>query len=121
MSFLTAGDLALMRDTLESSLPGTAVIQRQGFTSDGMGGSIGSAWTAVGTVPARRDPVRTRIGEERMFGGRGIGESTWVVVMPEGTDVRRTDRIVLGGTLEVVEVRTPQSWELMTRAECVVV
>jgi len=119
MPFLDAGDIALMRDVVETTLAGTAVIQRSTGTTDGMGGST-RTYAASGTVSARIDPVTLRQGGERQQGGRAIGESNWVVVMPQGTDVQRTDRIVIsGGTFEVAEIRTPQTWELLTRAECV--
>lgn len=118
MAFLDAGDIALMRDEFVTTLPETVVIQRSAGSSDGMGGST-RAWAPVGTVSARVDPV-WRKGEEREFGGRNVGEASWVVVMGHDEDITRADRIVhQGRTLEVVEVRRPQSWLLLTRCECV--
>lgn len=118
MSFLSTGDVALMRSEFETSLPETVVIQRATFTSDWLGGSIPS-WAAVGTVSARVDPIR-RFGEEEAAQGREIGVSAWVVVMAHDESVTASDRIVhQGRTLQITEVRTPQSWQLLTRCECV--
>lgn len=118
MSYLDAGEIALMRDEVATTLPETVVITRAAGASDGMGGST-RTWSPAGTVNARVDPS-WRIGDEREQGGRSIGVSNWVVVMAHDVDVQRSDRIVhQGRTLEVTEVRTPQSWELLTRAECV--
>lgn len=118
MSYLDAGEIALMRDEVATTLPETVVIQRSTGASDGMGGST-RTFAANGTASARVDPV-WRLGQEREQGGRAIGDSNWVVIMAHDTDVLRGDRIVhQARALEVVDVRTPQSWELLTRAECV--
>lgn len=118
MPFLSPGDLHLMREVFDTTLPETVVIQRPTGASDGMGGSI-QTFAPAGTVNARVDPS-WRKGEEREHGGRQVAESSWVVVMAHDTDVRTEDQILhQGRTLEVVEVRTPQSWEILTRCECV--
>lgn len=118
MSFLDAGDIALMRDDVNLTLPETVVVQRATFASDGLGGSIPS-WAAIGTPPARVDPIN-RTGQESAQQGREIGEASWVVVMAYNGTVTADDRIVhQGRTLQITEVRTPQSWQLLTRCECV--
>jgi len=119
MSFLSTGDLALMRNEFKLTLPETVVIQRATMTSDGLGGSVPS-WAAVGTVSARVDPLRSNSGGEGVQGGREAGASDWAVVMAHDVSVTAEDRIVhQGRTLQIVEVRTPQSWQLLTRCECV--
>lgn len=116
MSFLTTGDLASMRATFETSLPETVVIQRASGTSDGLGGSV-LTWASVGTVNARVDPMSAGLEGEQ--GGREIGHSAWVVVMAYNGTVSASDRIVhQGRTLQVTDVRTPQSWQILTRCEC---
>lgn len=117
MSFLSDGDLALMRQDVETTLPESVVIQRATYASDGMGGSI-PTWAAFGTAPARVDPMSS--GIERAQGGRESGASEWVVIMAYDGTVSASDRIVHSGrTLQITEVRTPQSWQLLTRCECV--
>lgn len=118
MSFLDAGDLALMRDDLELTLPETVVVKRATFASDGLGGSV-PTWAAIGTPAARVDPIN-RTGQEAAQQGREIGEAAWVVIMAYDGTVSAADQIVhQGRTLQITEVRTPQSWQLMTRCECV--
>lgn len=119
MAFLSAGDIALMREDVESSLPETVVIQRATYASDGMGGSI-PTFAAFGTAAARVDPMRSTSGGEVASQGRETGVSEWVVIMAYNGTVSASDRIVhQGRTLEITEVRTPQSWQLLTRCECV--
>lgn len=116
-TFLTTGDIAQMRATFETSLPETVVIERASGSADGLGGSV-QTWAAVGTVSARVDPMAA--GSEVEQGGREIGHSAWVVVMAHDESVSAADRIVhQGRTLQITDVRTPQSWQLLTRCECV--
>lgn len=118
MAFLDTGDLVLMREDVDLSLPETVVIQRATFAADGLGGSV-PTWAAVGTVAARVDPMGAA-GDETISGGREIGRGDWAVIMGHDETITAKDRIVHSGrTLQIVEVRTPQSWQLLTRCECV--
>lgn len=116
---ISAGDLKLMRDTVDSSLGGSVVIRRATWAADNLGGST-ATWANVGTVAGRVDPITQRSPEEREQGGRMIGESSWAVILTHNADVRETDRIVNGTqVLEVLNVTQGQTWQLGTRCECV--
>lgn len=116
---LSAADLAGMRDTLDESLPDTAIIQRKTRAGDGQGGGT-ETWAAVGTVPCRVSPVETRGDDESIAGDRTLQTVDYVITVPQGTDVRAVDRLVSGGvTYEVVKVKGPRSWELARRVDVV--
>lgn len=117
---LAQRDIDRMRDTLDASLPGTAVIWRYAGTSDGQGGTI-QTWAPAGTAIARVSPAAGR-GEavSPVDGGRQTHEHDWVVTFPDGTSVTEQDRIVTAaGTLEVVSVDTQRTWDLCVRAYAV--
>jgi head-tail adaptor len=114
---LTDAEIDSMQAVGDAHLAGTAVIQRATAVSDaGGGGSL--TWANVGTVSARFAPViSTGTTNEDVQGGRMTAEVDSIVTVPAGTDVRVTDRLVSGGTFEVTNVRSPQTWEINRRVE----
>lgn len=118
MTYLSAGDMAQMQRVLATTWPDSIVVHRKSDTSDGQGGSI-AAYAAHGTYLGRVAYVTARAGEERVSGGRTVAEASWVVTLPGTASVLDTDRIVYeGGTLNVVHVKTPTTWQMTTRVEC---
>ncbi len=98
---LTADELAAMREEVEASLPDTAQVQRRTLTPDGAGG-FGESWQTVATVACRVAPSG-RSPDEQVIAERLTTTSVWTLTLPADTDVRPTDRIVVGArTFEVV-------------------
>lgn len=117
---LSNAELAQMQADAETFLPGTCVIMRPtAGTSDGMGGMIGGTVSAAGTAACRIRPMgRPGSGNlsEHEASGRLFSLELWTITLPNGTDVRTTDRITSDNvTYEVVGTPTGGSWEI-TRA-----
>lgn len=116
---LTTGEITAMRATLDASLPGTAIIKRATWTSDGQGGST-STWAAVGTVDARLSPSQGRQRVEPVAGGGLVAESDWVATLPVGTDITTRDRLTYSDAdYEVLAIDSPRSWDVAMRVELV--
>lgn len=82
------------------ALSGTAIIQRSTATSDS-GGGASVAWANVGTAACRVYPVTTR-GRSGLVGGQIDEHTTHYCMLPLGTSVTTSDRIVVdGATFEV--------------------
>ena len=104
-----------MRQTLQSHLPGTAVIHTATDTTDGQGGYT-QAFAAASTVAARLAPTK---GDERIMAGRLAEVQQYTLTVPDTTTVAAANRVVYGGvTYEVAsvmaDVRAP--WDLCIRA-----
>ena len=113
---LTAGELSQMRATIETTLPGTAIIQRATLTPDGQGNSE-EAWASAGTVTCRWSPLSDAEVDQ---GDRVAALKVRVVTIPAGTDVTQRDRLSIGGTVhQITGIRAPRDWELSRRIECV--
>ena len=113
---LSATEIDAMRSTLDDSLPDTAQVQRRTLTSDGAGGFTES-WSTVATV-ACRVASSGQSPQERVIAERLATASVRTVTLPALTDVRPTDRVVVGGrTFEVVDTPAP-SYELARRVIC---
>jgi hypothetical protein len=118
MNLLTAGEIAQMRETLEDSFSGTAVIQ-SGTIGDDSGGGGTATWSAAGTVECR---VASLSGAERELGNRLAEDAKWVLTLPQSATVTTDSRFVItgaghNGTFEALAIRawTPS---LSTRIEC---
>lgn len=110
---LDAGEIASMRATIESALPGTAVLLTATKTGDGMGGFTWS-YVASGTVDARLSPNGP--GDELLIGDRVARVAPYVLTVPAETTVDEDDRVTYDGvTYEVVDVRDRTPWELSRR------
>ncbi|MGQ9809704.1 MAG: head-tail adaptor protein, partial [Armatimonadota bacterium] len=84
--------------------------------SDGAGGFT-ETWTPVATAACRLSPLG-QTPQEQVIAARLTNISGWVVTLPALTDVRPTDRLVIGSrTFEVVGILTG-SWEISRRVIC---
>lgn len=115
---LSASDLQCIRTTANSFLPGTAVISRASYTTDGMGGST-DVWTNVGTVSARVSPNGNGI-EEIIGGGAKMNSiAPWIVTVPVGTSINERDKITYANqTFEVVRTDDTRSYATNIRIYC---
>lgn len=110
---LDAAEIAGMRDTIETALPGTAVLLTATKTGDGMGGYTW-AYAASGTVAARLSP--NGAGDEPVVGDRVARVAPYVLTVPAETTVDEDDRVTYDGvTYEIVDVRDRTPWELSRR------
>ncbi len=117
---LDADQLASLRTTLNASLPGTVVILRPTLTDNGAGGQI-TTWVAAGTVSGRLSPRMERAGEELPMGNDAVtAHRRFIVTLPNGTDVRATDRLVTyGGTYDIHNLDNPRSYAIDVRVDVV--
>lgn len=118
---LSTADLEAMRSTMVESLPDVCQILGHDLVSDNAGGHTATADDPV-EVACRVSPLRlTRSSAqaEVIEVERVVEQSLWLVTMPEGTAISPVDQISHGErTFEVVEVLSPRSWNLATRASC---
>lgn len=111
---LTADELASMRDTLNDSLAGTAIIQTRAWVSDGGGGGT-TSWTAAGTFDCRITP---RGGVEDDLGDKVHPETEYILTLPASASVDNDQQVVTGGgTFAVIQVAEPRTWEVSTRVQ----
>ncbi|MEY2653479.1 MAG: hypothetical protein RLZZ524_506 [Pseudomonadota bacterium] len=117
MSLLTTAQLEGMRATLERSLPGTAVITRRTWASDGGGGGT-AGYSAVGTAPCRLSPSgQTPL--EADIASQVQGRAPYMVTLATDTDVQSGDRITTDSrTFEVLKALS-RDWEISLRVVCV--
>jgi len=107
-----------MRALQGRAMPGSVVIQRYTFASDGQGG-FNETWANVGTVDGRIYPQRVQ-GLEQEGGGQLISETRWWATFPTGTDVIAQDRLSYQSrTWEVVRVNNDEMWQTAVRCELV--
>lgn len=113
---LTDAELASMRAVLNTSLPGTAVLERFTASSDGQGGQT-ETWTHAGTIACRIGPLP---GSEVTVADRLSTHSVVQATFAAQTDIGTKDRITESGvTYEVVDIDSPRSYEIATRATLV--
>ena len=114
---LSNGDLTWMRATQELAQPGTVVIERYTYTSDGQGG-YSEVWAAVGTATGRIYPMVRRGAGEIVAGAQIISETSWFATFPVGTDVTAKDRLRYNSrTWEVMRVNNDEMWQTAVRCE----
>ena len=118
---LSAGDLAGMRSTMLETLPDSCQIVGDTLVSDGAGGHTTVPLDPF-SVACRVSPLRlTRSSAhaETLEVARVVEQSLWLITMPHGTAIDPTKRIEHGGRqFEIVEVLSPRTWNLATRASC---
>lgn len=115
---LNSGEIAQMRDTIEQTLPSTAVILRATTTRDARGGVV-PTWGTASSVACRWSPLQSESSAELDQSERIVALRSRMVTVPAGTDVTAADRVSIGGTvLEVMGVRSPRDYELSCRVEC---
>jgi len=97
-------DVTSLKAAVNSTLVTTATIQRRTFTSDGAGGFT-ETYPVVDTTTCSFEAAQiTPLERENAVGIQTI--SYFNFVFPAGTDIRSTDRIVIGSrTFEVVAPR----------------
>lgn len=114
---LSASELSAMRDQEEAVMVTSAIIQRYGTASDGMGG-FSESWSAVGTVLIDLWPINQRGISELVLGGQITSENGWFLTMPHGTSVTAKDRVLADGkTFEVTLVPSSSQWQTALRVE----
>lgn len=107
---LAAAEIAAIVADMTAVQPSSAQIQRATNTTDSMGGRS-RAFSTVATV-ACRVKVEGSGASESQAGGKIEDAQTYRLAFPAQTDVRITDRVVVGGmTLAVDAVNTPTTWE----------
>lgn len=125
---LTAQDLVGMQATMDSSLPDICTLVVDVRTPDGGGGHTTVQGAPV-SVACRVSPLRltrSSANAEVVEVGRVIEQSLWLITMPFGTSITPSHRVGHNGiagdpgvrTFEVVEVLSPRSYGVDTRASC---
>lgn len=117
MVTIAASELQRCRGALERALlaPAALVIQRSIQASDGRGGKT-ATWSTVATVDAAISPNRLRTPQEKLIAERPGVAALFDVRVPVGSDVRRNDRLVIGGrTLVAEDVGIPHTREVLRR------
>lgn len=111
---LTAGELSSMRDTLEDSLAGTAVVKVSSWVSDGGGGGT-TTWTPSGTVSCRVAPAG---GGETTDGSRLQPDTQVIFTIPQDTTIDPDAVIEYESRVySVTALRAPRTWEISRRVE----
>ena len=109
---LTDDELALMRDTLNDSLPGTAIVQTSTWVSDGGGGGT-TTWVPSGTFECRISPTT---GSQEEFGDRLQPEGEYTVTLPSDAQVSVDEHMSIENRVfTVINTGTPRSWPLSQR------
>lgn len=96
-----------MQQDSTAALPSTCFIHRRTLTSDSAGGSSESyVATTAQPIPCEIIPGGGVSEVERA--GRVASETYYQVILPAGTDIVETDRIVADTlTLEVISINSP--------------
>ena len=109
---LTDAELASMRDTLNDSLPGTAIVQTSAWVSDGGGGGT-TTWVPSGTFDCRIVPTSTQTGQEEELGDRVQPEGQYIVTLPSDAAVEiDTELLIDNRVFTVTGTGTPRTWAL---------
>lgn len=117
MALLSSADLTYMQGVQDTAQPGTVMIERYTYTSDGQGGYT-ETWAAVGTVTGRIYPMVRRGNAEGAAGAQVISETVWVATFPIGTDVTAKDRLRYNArTWEVLRTNNDEMWQTAVRCE----
>lgn len=113
---LSAYELAGMRTDVTAHLPDRADILRRVDVLDGMG-SVEHAWQSMGLVQCRLGPYAMGSSSERedVAPASLLAKSSWTLTVPNGTDIRVTDRVSCNGeTFEVVHADDAiRSWSIL--------
>lgn len=115
MGFISASQLAFMREQVLDTLPDSGTILTLTKTSDGQGGYTQS-WAGTTAYDCRLD-VKT--GKEAMEGGGYITFQTTQLTLPYNTTITTANRFsVLGNTYNVKAVSAAdRSWNVTVRCE----
>lgn len=92
-----------MRGVLTASFPDTATIRRKSSAADGQGGQT-ETYADAGALACRLVARQQGALRESREGDRPVAATLWGALFPQGSDVRPTDRLRVGGTdYEVLE------------------
>lgn len=117
LDFLTSADLTRLRATLATSLVGSATVQRNTTTADGMGG-VSNSWANLATGVTCRVAERMS-ATERVVAERLTSDVPWLVILPTSQDVTAKDRLSVSSvTYEVLAVNTGRVFEVGRRCLC---
>jgi hypothetical protein len=95
----------------------TATIRRKTLADDSMGGRT-TTWSTASTPTVSVHPSG-QTPDEKVIADRLGVVSFWWLSFPAQTDVRASDRIVVGSvTYEVVEPLGPRSFEVRRKVAC---
>jgi head-tail adaptor len=106
-----------MRAVSELTFDQSCAVSRNTQSSNGFGGFTDS-WSTVATVQAH---IREESGpNEAAIDPSMRARSRFMVWLPYATDVRPTDRLIIGAyTYEVTDIDIGKSWNLCLQAHCV--
>lgn len=112
---MNAATLTRLRRVANANMNESTTVSRPTRASDGMGGYT-ETWTTSSTLACRR--LSTLSQAEQRIAERLAIVKPWIVQVAALSDVRETDRLVIGSdTLEVVHVAA-SSWEAVRRVLC---
>jgi head-tail adaptor len=115
---LSAQDFIDLRATAAETLTETALVKRPTLVSDSAGGYTETAAPTAVTVACRVAPSRSPA--ELALAERVSAVQGWMVTVPYATDVRATDRLIVGTrTFEVIGILGAETYETARRCVCV--
>lgn len=116
---LTNAEIAGMREAQEQALPETCTRSRYPLVSNGAGGYTKGAAETI-TLACR---VSSRgMPDEYLRQSVATGRHMMMVTVPQGSDVRHTDELLVSGvTYRVIGFDSAGEWETAMRCVCEVI
>lgn len=106
---LTTAQLTAMRTQQEATMETACTIGRRSYVTDNMGGQTE---TVTYTAAVVRVAASANMPDYSIFAGRANEKQLWRLTFPYNTDVRDTDKVVVGTrTFEVLGVLAPATYE----------
>lgn len=103
------------RESFNESLPSVALVQHRTSASDGRGGQTES-YDAGTALDCRLLQMGSQESAGREEATGHVASSWWNILLPAGSDVRTTDRIVIDGqTYEVIDHGDARSQSLVMK------
>lgn len=114
---LSSADLNSLSDALAFARPDICAISRRGRGTDAGGAPI-ETWTTVASVGCRLEAGGS-MPVETMVGAKPTNFFDYTINLPRGTDVRPSDRILVGTTVfEIVGVPGMESYAAEVAVRC---
>ena len=118
----TADELTSIREWSEDWMPDSVRVLRNSGTINAIGGRTLN-WGTVGTISCRIRPAKTGTsGSEQLHQDAVAAESRWEIVVPEGSDILREDRVIVitsGKRYDVVDINDAGTDRMDMRLDCV--